>query len=93
MDNQDVEYIKLMAKAEAYEEMAYREKNGFGEVKFPFFSKEYSDQSVDYTKQLCPVAKSLRARTVSLFLHPSWEEKHIERTIEVFTRVLEDNLK
>ncbi len=78
---------------EAYEELAYKEKNGFGEAKFPFMSAEYSDQTVDYKKQLCPVAKSLRAKTVNLFLHPSWEEVHIQRCIDVFKQVLEENLK
>ena len=78
---------------EAYEELAYKEKNGFGEAKFPFMSAEYSDQTVDYKKQLCPVAKSLRAKTVNLFLHPSWDVVHIHRCIDVFKQVLEENLK
>ena len=78
---------------EAYEELAYKEKNGFGEAKFPFMSKEYSDQSIDYTKELCPVAKGLRAKTVNLFLHPSWEEIHIERCIDVFKQVIAAHLK
>ena len=73
--------------------MAYKEKNGFGEAKFPFMSTEYSDQSIDYTKEVCPVAKGLRARTVNLFLHPSWEEVHIERCIDVFKQVLQEHLK
>jgi dTDP-4-amino-4,6-dideoxygalactose transaminase len=78
---------------EAYEELAYKGKNGFGEAKFPFMSKEYSDQSIDYTKDLCPVAKALRYKTVNLFLHPTWEKAHIQRCIDVFKQIINENLK
>lgn len=45
---------------------------GFGNAQFPFKSKEYTgEKSADYSKVVCPVAKSLRDQTVSLFLHPS----------------------
>ena len=68
---------------EAYKEKAYAELRGFGEADFPFHSREYTDpESVKYTECSCPVAHSLRARTVSLFLHPSWEEVHIQRCID-----------
>ncbi len=79
---------------EAYEERAYREKNGFGTAKFPFCSSEYTNpQSADYTKVLCPNAKALRDQTVSLFLHPSWEECHIERCINGVKNVLARHTK
>jgi dTDP-4-amino-4,6-dideoxygalactose transaminase len=79
---------------EAYEERAYRELNGFGEDKFPFKSTEYTDpKSVDYTNVVCPHAKKLRDETVSLFLHPSWEEKHIEKCVAGFKGVLERHLR
>ena len=74
---------------EAYEEKAYTDHNGFGSAKFPFESKEYTDaKQVDYKAVVCPVARELRARTVCLFLHPSWEECHINRCIEGFMTVL-----
>ncbi len=74
---------------EAYEERAYRELNGFGTAQFPFKSKEYTDpSSVDYKNVLCPKAKALRDETLSLFLHPSWDEVHINRCIEGFKTVL-----
>ncbi|MCL1895945.1 MAG: DegT/DnrJ/EryC1/StrS family aminotransferase, partial [Clostridiales bacterium] len=66
---------------EAYEEQAYKEKQAFGAANFPFGSKEYTREGLDYTKDLCPVAKSLRARTVCLFLHPTWEKEHIQYCI------------
>ena len=79
---------------ESYKERAYTDHVGFGTAQFPFNSKEYTDpKSVEYDKVLCPVAASLRAKTVSLFLHPSWERKHIERCIEGVKAVVAKHLK
>ncbi len=78
---------------EAYEEIAYKEKHGFGSSKFPFASKEYTRENLDYSKQVCPVAKSLRAKTVCLFLHPTWEQEHIRYCIEGMKSVIGDHLK
>ncbi len=79
---------------EAYEERAYKEHNGFGSVKFPFLSSEYTDPaSVNYTEVLCPTAKSLRSRTVSLFLHPTWEDVHIQRCIDAVKQVLQSHCR
>jgi hypothetical protein len=35
----------------------------------------------------------LRSKTISFFLHPSWEEKHIERCINAFTATCKKHLK
>ena len=79
---------------EAYEEKAYTEHGGFGTAKFPFESKEYADAaSVDYTKVFCKNANALRSQTVCLFLHPTWEEVHIEKCIEGFKKVLAAHIK
>ena len=78
---------------EAYEEIAYKEQNGFGSHKFPFQSKEYTREDLDYTTQVCPVAKSLRAQSVCLFLHPSWEKEHIDYCIAGLKKVIAENLK
>ena len=79
---------------EAYQEEAYTEHVGFGTAKFPFESKEYTDpKQVDYKNVLCPKAKSLRAVTVSLFLHPTWEPEHIQRCIDVFKKILAEHQK
>ena len=79
---------------EAYEEKAYQEHGGFGTSNFPFKSTEYTDpKSVDYKSVVCPRAKSLRDRTVCLFLHPSWEEAHIERCINGLKTVLANHAK
>lgn len=79
---------------EAYEEKAYKELNGFGTSQFPFKSSEYADAaSVDYKNVVCPHAKGLRAQTVCLFLHPTWEEVHIERCIEGLKAAIAKHLK
>ena len=79
---------------EAYEEKAYREHGGFGSAKFPFESKEYADaDAVDYSKVFCKNANALRSQTVCLFLHPSWEEVHINRCIEGFKAILAKHTK
>lgn len=79
---------------EAYKEKAYVDGVGFGTAGFPFKSREYTDpKSVDYTNVNCPVAHRLRFETVNLFLHPSWEETHIERCIDGLKTVLAAHLK
>lgn len=79
---------------EAYMERAYKEHNGFGSHKFPFRSKEYTDKkSVKYDEVFCPMAHSLRKKTISLFLHPSWEEKHIKRCIDEFLDICRKHIK
>lgn len=79
---------------EAYEEKAYRELNGFGTAKFPFKSTEYTNpDSVKYTEVLSPNAKRLRDVTFSLFLHPTWDEVHIQRCIAGTKKVLKDHAK
>ena len=77
---------------EAYLEKAYVEKNGFGTVKFPFLSKEYS-RPIDYSKVFCETAHNLRAETVNLFLHPTWEREHIDFCINGVITVLESHYK
>lgn len=77
---------------EAYEEAAYTELNGFGSAGFPFRSSEYGDPTtLDYKNVVCPVARSLRAVTVSLFLHPTWEPKHIEACIAGVKAVIDEH--
>lgn len=79
---------------EAYKERAYKEHNGFGAHKFPFESAEYADKkSVDYEKAFCKVANALRSKTICLFLHPSWEEIHIQRCIDAFVAACTKHLK
>jgi len=74
---------------EAYQEQAYRRQIGFGRAQFPFRSTEYTDpNSADYSRANCPVAQNLRAQTVCLFLHPTWESEHIELCLQGVQKVL-----
>ena len=79
---------------ESYLEQAYQQGIGFGTAHFPFKSKEYTDpKSADYSNVVCPVARSLRDKTVSLFLHPSWEVAHIEKVIDGVKAVIAKHSK
>ena len=79
---------------EAYLENAYTRLQGFGTAQFPFLSKEYTDENaVKYTEVSCPVAQGLRAKTVCLFLHPSWEEEHINACIAGMKEAIRRHLK
>ncbi len=78
---------------EAYEETAYKELRGFGTAQFPFKSKEYTDGNIDYTKDLCPNARRLRDCTFSLFLHPSWDEVHIQYCIDNIKDLIKVHIK
>jgi len=97
------EFVKMLAEKgipsygiqwpEAYEERAYREMNGFGTAGFPFHSKEYAREGLTYEGVVCEVAKSMRARTVNLFLHPTWEKAHIQRVIDAFIEIHNAHVK
>ena len=79
---------------EAYLESAYKDHIGFGTANFPFDSKEYTDpKSIEYDKAFAPNAHRLRSVTFSLFLHPSWEEKHIEACIAGVKAVIAEHTK
>ena len=79
---------------ESYLESAYVDHVGFGSANFPFNSSEYTDPaSVQYDKVKCPKAHALRACTFSLFLHPSWEEVHINACIDAVKAVLSEHMK
>lgn len=74
---------------EAYQEEVYTNLNGFGDAQFPFKSKEYTDSnSVQYDQCRCDVARGLQEKTVTLFLHPTWREIDIERTIAGVKKVI-----
>lgn len=71
-----------------YKERAFLEHNGFGRVKFPFRSKEYTDpESVRYDQIFCPNAAWLEERTFSFPCHPVYEDHHVDLMIEAFEKV------
>jgi dTDP-4-amino-4,6-dideoxygalactose transaminase len=71
-----------------YKEKAYVEHNGFGTVKFPFNSQEYTDpQSVDYRNVFCENAAWLEERTFCFPTHPVYENRHVDAMIAAFEKV------
>ncbi|WP_340609181.1 DegT/DnrJ/EryC1/StrS family aminotransferase [Xenorhabdus bharatensis] len=77
---------------EAYGERVFRELRGFGSANFPFHSSEYtSPESVNYCDVVCETARSLLPRTISLYLHPSWDEEHIVYCADQLIAVLENH--
>ena len=75
---------------QAYKEKAFIEHNGFGRVKFPFESQEYTDkQAVQYDKVFCPNAAWLEKRTFIVQVHPMLEEEHIHLIAKAIKKVAE----
>lgn len=63
---------------QCYKEGAFQDHNGFGEAKFPFESKEYTDPAtVEYNKVYCPNAAWFEDRTFIVHVYPTLEERHI----------------
>jgi dTDP-4-amino-4,6-dideoxygalactose transaminase len=74
---------------QCYKERAYIQHNGFGKVKFPFESKEYTDpKSVQYDKVYCPNAAWLEERTFIVHCYPTLEEEHIRLIARGIKKVL-----
>ena len=56
---------------QSYKERAYQEHNGFGEAKFPFRSKEYTDpEAARFDRVYCPNAAWLEERTFIVHVYP-----------------------
>lgn len=71
-----------------YKERAFVEHNGFGRVKFPFRSQEYTNpESVAYEKVFCPNAAFLEERTFCFPCHPVYEDEHVELMVRAFEKV------
>jgi len=76
---------------EMYREQAYRERNGFGRLKYPF--QDPSARQIDYNHVNCEKARWLSQRTLSFFTHPVYEEKHMRLYIDAFHKVASHYLK
>lgn len=73
---------------QSYREKAYQDHNGFGRVKFPFESKEYTNPaSADYRKVHCPNAAWLEERTFITLCHPMLEEGHMKLIAKAIKKV------
>ncbi len=76
---------------EMYKEIAYVEKNGFGDARYPFLDPKARD--IDYSKVDCRRAHWLTDRTISFFTHPVYDEKHIQYCIDAFRKVADACMK
>ncbi len=73
---------------QSYKERAYQEHNGFGEAKFPFRSKEYTDpEAARFDRVYCPNAAWLEERTFIVHVYPTLEEAHIRLFAEAIKKV------
>ena len=70
---------------EMYREQAYRERNGFGRLKYPF--DDPNARHIDYTKFDCKKAQWLEARTMCFFTHPVYSERHMCFYVDAFKKV------
>ena len=74
---------------QSYKEKAYTQHNGFGKVKFPFESKEYTNpEAVRYDKVHCPVAAWLEERTFITLCHPMLKPKHMKLIAKAIKKVI-----
>ncbi len=75
---------------QCYKERAFVEHNGFGEVRFPFESREYTDpDAVRYDQVYCPNAAWLEDRTFIVHCYPTLEPEHMELIADGILKVLD----
>jgi dTDP-4-amino-4,6-dideoxygalactose transaminase len=70
---------------EMYREKAYTDKNGFGQLQYPF--RDPNARDIDYSKVECKTAKWLSERTMSFFTHPVYEKQHMQKYLDAFNKV------
>jgi len=74
---------------QSYQEKAYQEHRGFGQLNYPFGDPNADAKSVDYAKVRCPNAAWLEERTLVLFtLHPVYSMKHLRLVVRAVRKVL-----
>ncbi len=74
---------------QCHTERAFTEHNGFGDSKFPFESREYTDPaSVDYSKVDVPNAVWHQTRTFITFVFPTFEEEHMHGIAKGIKKVI-----
>ena len=76
---------------EMYKEEAFTARKGFGTFGCPF--NDPRARNIDYTKFNCKMAHWLTDRTISFWVHPTYEEKHIQADIDAFNKVAEAYMK
>ena len=76
---------------ELYKEDVLREKRGVGPENYPFNTPAAA--KMDYASLELPTAKWLAERTISFFVHPNYEIKHLEKYVEAFNKVAQAYMK
>lgn len=76
---------------EMYKEEAFRKRNGFGRLKYPF--NDPNARKIDYSKVVCPKAQWLSERTMSFFTHPVYTLKHMRLYVRAFKKVASAYMK
>ena len=76
---------------EIYGEEAFTERRGFGRANYPFGDK--ANRRIDYSKVVCPVARSLAGSTISFWTHPTYSLAHIRADIRAFRKVADAMMK
>ncbi len=74
-----------------YKEEAYTGRKGFGVVGYPF--NDPRSRNIDYTKFNCTMANWLTDRTISFWVHPTYESCHIQADIDAFKKVADAYMK
>ncbi len=76
---------------EMYKEEAYTLRKGFGIVGYPF--NDPRARNIDYSKFNCEMANWLTDRTISFWVHPTYEPEHIQVDIDAFKKVADAYMK
>ena len=75
---------------QCHSEQAFQEHNAFGDSRFPFQCKEFTDSgSVDYSTVDVPNAQWHQDRTFITFIFPTYEEEHMHGIAKAIGKVIE----
>ncbi|OHV43884.1 aminotransferase DegT [Parafrankia soli] len=72
---------------EMYRERVFVERKGFGKLNYPF--DDPNATPIDYSRTSCATAHWLSARTLTLYTHPVYIERHMQQYITAFEKVAE----
>jgi dTDP-4-amino-4,6-dideoxygalactose transaminase len=74
---------------QCHQELAYKNRNGFGKVGFPFNSKEYTDpKSLEFDKVEVPNAKWHEEHTFTCFAYPTYTPENCEQIGDALRKVI-----
>ena len=73
---------------QCYQEKAYQEKRGFGNLNYPFGDPNARKEAVDYTNVFCPNAAEVETKCFFVPVHPTYEVRHVEMMAQAILKVL-----